>query len=246
MDNYTFCANWVEKEDKPEKFKVLDYGCGAGKIVKKLLERGMDAYGCDIFYAGGDYSHLVDKKLFENKTIRRIENNRIPFEDNTFDIITNNQVMEHVEDIESVMSEINRVLKPGGKVLSLFPDKSIWREGHCGIAFLHWFSSKSKIRPYWAAFWRAVGFGYHKEDKSIMAWSQHFCNYLDNWTHYRSKKVIDENYMRYFYKIDHIEDFWLRQRLEKKAWVLNYIPKFIQKLIVRKLGGLVFVANKQA
>ena len=36
-----------------------------------------------------------------------------------------------------VLAKISRVLKPGGMVLSLFPDKGVWREGHCGIPFLH-------------------------------------------------------------------------------------------------------------
>ena len=38
----------------------------------------------------------------------------IPFDDNTFDIVFCNHVMEHVEDDIKAMSEINRVLKPGG------------------------------------------------------------------------------------------------------------------------------------
>ena len=35
-------------------------------------------------------------------------------------------------------SKIHRVLKPGGTLLSLSPDKSVWHEGHCGVPFLHW------------------------------------------------------------------------------------------------------------
>jgi len=42
------------------------------------------------------------------------------------------QVLEHATDLDVVVHEIARVLKPGGSCLSLFPDKGVWREGHCG------------------------------------------------------------------------------------------------------------------
>jgi 2-polyprenyl-3-methyl-5-hydroxy-6-metoxy-1,4-benzoquinol methylase len=42
-------------------------------------------------------------------------------------------VLEHVEDFDVVLRAMNRVLKPGGMVLSIFPDRSVWRQGHAGI-----------------------------------------------------------------------------------------------------------------
>lgn len=44
----------------------------------------------------------------------KMDIHQIPFEDNTFDVCFCNHVMEHVEDDLKAMSEINRVLKPGG------------------------------------------------------------------------------------------------------------------------------------
>jgi len=44
----------------------------------------------------------------------KMDVHQIPFDDNTFDVVFCNHVMEHVEDDIKAMSEINRVLKPGG------------------------------------------------------------------------------------------------------------------------------------
>lgn len=246
MNNYEFCAQWVSDQKLPSTIRILDYGCGGGQIVKLLHESGFNAYGSDVFYEVGDYSELIEKELFENGTFKRITNNSIPFDSASFDIVINNQVIEHVEDLDAVLSEIHRVLKPGGKVLSLFPDKSVWREGLCGIPFLHWFPKKSKTRVYYAALIRALGFGHHKAGKNILQWSQDFYEWLDRWTHYRSEKEISSAYSKYFFKIQHIENHWLCLKPTNLACFTNLAPVLIQKLFVRKLCGMVFVAQKSS
>jgi len=59
-----------------------------------------------------------------------MDGDRTPFVTGSFDLVINNQVLEHVTDLDVVVHEIARVLKPGGSCLSLFPDKGVWREGH--------------------------------------------------------------------------------------------------------------------
>src|SRR5258708_6723304 len=127
MDNWEFCTNYIKMlaTGISASITVLDYGCGAGQIVTGLRNKGIDAKGCDIFYAGGDYSKLVPPE-FLGEVIKPMENGVIPFPEESFDFVVNNQVLEHVEDIDGVLAEIHRVLKPNGKVLSLFPDKSVW------------------------------------------------------------------------------------------------------------------------
>ena len=243
MDNYEFCANYVSKMAAGKPTTVLDYGCGAGHIVKALRGVGIAAKGCDIFYAGGDYSSRVPPELL-GSAIKPMENGLIPFSDNSFDIVVNNQVLEHVEDIDSALAEIHRVLKPGGQVLSMFPDKSVWREGHCGIPFLHWFPKGSQSRVYYAAFLRLVGMGYHKGDKTIWQWSQDFCEWLDKWTCYRSYQEIRAAFDRHFEKLTHIEEVWLQERFGHRLAIIGWVPKQTGQWVVRKLGGLVFLCTK--
>lgn len=244
MNNYEFCANYIKTNASDNAVNVLDYGCGAGHIVVKLSEIGIDAKGCDVFYQGGDCSAQVSPHLF-GTVIKPMVNGIIPFPDESFDFVINNQVLEHVEDINFVLGEINRVLKPSGKVLSLFPDKSVWREGHCGIPFLHWFPKGTQGRVYYAALLRALGLGHHKGNKSVMQWSQDFCIWLDKWTWYRSNNEINKAYEKYFININHIEDIYLTKRLEKKHILFAWLPKKIMQLLVTKLGGQVFVCTKK-
>jgi SAM-dependent methyltransferase len=224
--------------------RILDYGCGAGTIVGNLRQKTLDAFGCDVFYEGGDRSGRVNPEYFKNRIIRKIENGKIPFEDASFDLVINNQVFEHVEDLDAVLAEVARVLKPGGQVLSLFPDASVIREGHCGIPFLHWFPKSSRPRVYYAALLRSLGLGYHKGDKSIMAWSHDFCLWLDNWTHYRSLREIHRLYAKHHLTVEHIEDDWLRTRWPKLTVYQAFVPDSAQRLFARKLGCLVFTATR--
>lgn len=69
----------------------------------------------------------------------------IPFPDNSFDFIFTHDVMEHVRSVEATMDELYRVLKPGGKLLCVFPQFLQPLESHLDfssrVPALHWFFS---------------------------------------------------------------------------------------------------------
>jgi len=243
LDNYEYCCRFAIELARGRKLKVLDYGCGAGQIVRMLRDRGLDAYGCDVFYEGGNYSANVPAELM-GSVIRRMEGGTIPFDSESFDLVINNQVMEHVEDLDGVTREIARVLKPGGAVLSLFPDRSVWREGHCGIPFLHWFPKNSRVRVYYAAAFRMLGFGYHTRGKGVLQWSRDFARWLDQWTYYRPYDEIATVVTRNLSPPRHIEPHWFDLRAGTRFPFVTAIPDFLKSWAVRKLVGLVFVCVK--
>lgn len=238
MNNYEFCADYAALR-LPRGGKMLDYGCGAGHIVKLACAKGVDAYGCDVFYEGGDHSPEIDPAI--DDAIFRMEGNRIPFPDSTFDLVTNNQVMEHVEDLDAVLAEIARVLKPGGLVLSLFPDRGVWREGHCGVPFLHRFPKGSSFRRYYAHLARLVGLGFHKNGKPPKVWADEFCQWLDDWTHYRPYREIARSYSEHLSVPSHIEAEWMTARLGN--WADN-LPASLRALVARKYAHMTFLATK--
>jgi len=250
MDNYEYMVSWVRNRCLGGgPVRVLDYGCGSGKTIKLLTEQGFDCYGCDAFVKMGAKAprdHLLNPHWFGSEILDMPEG-KVPFADESFDIIVNNQVMEHVEDMDLTLSELHRVLKPGGLVLSMFPDRSVWREGHCGVAFLHWFPKGSKPRFYYAAFWRALGFGYHKEKLgSIRAWARNRCQYLDEQTFYRSLPEIHRLYRKYFRNLQHFEASYVRVRFGDRSRIVGYLPDALLVAVMRTAAGRVFTCEKAA
>ena len=109
MDNYEFCTQWVVErcQASAQPLRVLDYGCGSGKIVSKLLVKNVAAYGCDVFYEGGDYSDSVPKELFGTSVLRMSPDGQIPFGDNSFDLVISNISKAKIKSIPPKHFHIN-------------------------------------------------------------------------------------------------------------------------------------------
>ena len=77
---------------------IMDFGCGAGKVVGELRGLGYQAFGCDIKFK--DEDHADTKSMQSEKLIRLIDmqSYKLPFEDETFDIVISDQVFEHVQN----------------------------------------------------------------------------------------------------------------------------------------------------
>lgn len=245
MDNYEYCADYAERYAAGRAIRVLDYGCGAGQIVTALRRRSIDAYGCDIFYDGGSYESSVPAELRETR-ILKMHDGSIPFPSEHFDLVINNQVLEHVPDLFAVVRELARVLKPGGSVLSLFPDKSIWFEGHCGVPFLHRLPPKSGFAVAYAFVFRCAGFGYFTEGKSRFRWAVDFCDWLSKWTYYRTKPEIEACFSQMFAHPQYIEPDWMRRRFGNRLRYMKYLPDAVLRLVAQKRAGLVFQCQKRA
>jgi SAM-dependent methyltransferase len=172
--------------------RFLDYGCGKGELAEAGRRMGLDAHGADIFYAANPESRedLRAKGALGNY-IHEIIDQRTPFENNSFDVVVSNMVFEHVEDLEAVSTEIHRILRPGGYLIAGFPTLECWREGHIGIPFAHWFGKGSKARHAYVLSLRTLGLGMFKTTPP-QEWVQERLNYLDTYTHYRSRRKIRE------------------------------------------------------
>ena len=115
--------------------KVLDVGCGEGRhIFGSLYEFS------DIHCVGLDQDIPSLNKCNEGlKFFKELNSGstifmqgsvyKLPFEDNTFDLIICSEVLEHLEDYHAAIDEIYRVLKPEGKFLTSVP--SYWPEKIC-------------------------------------------------------------------------------------------------------------------
>ena len=99
---------------------VLDVGCGCGSLLSTLhRKKGVIPWGVDcseeaVRYAG-DVLHLK---------VSRGEAERLPFDDESFDLVTMWHLLEHSRSPSRVCDEALRVLRPGGSLVVELPDFS--------------------------------------------------------------------------------------------------------------------------
>lgn len=107
--------------------RVLDFGAGRGEHI---LDDSID-YRRRLFNLRGKCDLVegcdVDDAVLTNPFLDRaavIEPGRpLPYADNSFDIILARYVFEHIDDPDYIASELLRVLKPGGLIAALTPNK---------------------------------------------------------------------------------------------------------------------------
>ena len=106
--------------------KLLDIGSGKGNHLVGFSRNNIKVYGID---KRKECLEAVEKK-FEIKECD-LENESIPYSDNTFDFVYSKSVIEHVRNADNFVSESYRVLKPGGIAVFMTPDwgtqyKTFW------------------------------------------------------------------------------------------------------------------------
>jgi SAM-dependent methyltransferase len=95
--------------------KILDIGCGTGRNLVLLSQFG-NPFGIDI---APEAINFCQKRHLKN--VYLVKNDRYPFPDKFFDLVTCFDVLEHVKDERTILSEINRVLKVDGHLIILVP-----------------------------------------------------------------------------------------------------------------------------
>ena len=117
--------NWIENyiryhEKNKKEIKILDIGCGWGQDLTTLLEisKNVELYGIEI--NDEKIAACQQKNITIYKT--NCEKEKIPVNDNFFDIIIINQVLEHTKEIFFICSEISRVLKKQGILIIGVPN----------------------------------------------------------------------------------------------------------------------------
>lgn len=233
--------------------RVLDFGCGAGRLVQAGLAAGLEMAGADVYYGGSKTREEAAQSGLLGTVIREIREGRIDFPDASFDLVVNNQVMEHVEDLDAVLREIHRVLKPGGTVLSVFPSRDVFREGHIGIPFAHWWRRGSRGRLLYTWALRGLGLGTWKQEApTCRQWAVDKLAWIDAYTHYRTRREIFAAFGRYFVS-ELRESEYIRYRLldrpgrEWAARVTEWpVVAWVARAVFRKLAFLVIVSRKAA
>jgi len=96
--------------------KGLDIGCGNGKFIRDMNSIGWQFEGVEFNPIGVDICRKAGLKVFHGDLASAA------FKDNSFDIVSARQVIEHIPDPADFMREIARILKRGGRLVLKTPN----------------------------------------------------------------------------------------------------------------------------
>ena len=145
---------------------ILDLGCGQGKLVQEMREKGWTMYGLD----------MRENFVTSNGYIRG-DACKLPFRSNTFDVIISYNALEHIPEYEKVFHEIGRCLKDGGFLYINVPSRWGPKEGHVPLYFAHWVprGMLRKIylimcgkKPWWDEYISSINYWTHGQLKEIL------------------------------------------------------------------------------
>ena len=123
-------ANWALSSVRiKEDNQILDIGCGGGANIARLLQRTPKGkvQGVDYSPVSVAKSKKVNAKAIAEGRCQVQEANvaQLPFEENTFDLITAFETIYFWPDIEHCFNEVKRALKPGGQFVIVNEDDGL-------------------------------------------------------------------------------------------------------------------------
>ena len=99
--------------------RILEIGCGIGTVVYELSGKGHDIAGIDISGEAIEYG----RKKYGDIRLEVQAAEILPYEDESFEVVMSFDLFEHIAAIDKHISEVRRVLRPGGYYLFQTPNR---------------------------------------------------------------------------------------------------------------------------
>lgn len=97
--------------------QVLEVGCGRGHLTQALRMEGLDVTGVDL------NPHVVEEGVTDGLYPMPAHALCLPGE--AYDIVISFHMVEHVQNVDAVLVEMARVLRPGGRLLLVYPAEPV-------------------------------------------------------------------------------------------------------------------------
>ena len=114
---HTPVALWGLKHlDIQEDDVILDVGCGGGININRMAKKAKKVYGVDYSIESVKVSREVNRQEIYDGKVEVVKGDvqSLPFDDDTFDVVTAFETVYFWPNIEKCFGEVKRVLKPGG------------------------------------------------------------------------------------------------------------------------------------
>lgn len=126
-----FCSRIIKHHPQPGQ--LLDIGCATGDFLYAMQQRQWRVQGIEpVPYAAQQAQQLLGQNIHTGT----LEDTA--FLDNTFDVVTLWDVLEHLPNPKSALLEINRILKPGGLLVFSIPNPNSIEARLFGKNWLGW------------------------------------------------------------------------------------------------------------
>lgn len=203
------CKKFIEKGI----FKgssILELGFGEGNDLIELHQNGFITYGVEVLDFKYKETERKLKELGIDAEKLQLANSKkfiLNNSNNSIDAIFSNQVFEHIEDIEQVASELNRVMKLNGLIYSEYAATYPFIDSHTGLPPLHLLKNKILIYNLFFFMKRIKKWDKKKFSKVYL--------YYKRSLYYRNYKEIDRIFKKLGFKILDITYDRRKARLEK-------------------------------
>ncbi len=105
----------------PNQAKVLELGSGAGYGAAVLQAQGFQHVATDLVFTALQYA----RRHYDITTSVQAPATALPFHSNMFDAVIAFQVIEHIHDVDAMLREIRRLLRPGGCLILTTPNRRL-------------------------------------------------------------------------------------------------------------------------
>jgi ubiquinone/menaquinone biosynthesis C-methylase UbiE len=178
--------------------RVLEIGVGAGTDHLQWARAGAILSGVDLTEAAIFITKERLKLYGLNSDLIRLDAEALPFDDNTFDVVYSWGVIHHSQNPEFIVSEIKRVLKPGGVFLGMFYNL------YSIVTFKTWFiNCFLKFKP-----WKSFKYALHNHMESTGTKAYTPAQLRKMFSEFTSVEVIPyitySDYQHYFRKIKNL------------------------------------------
>jgi ubiquinone/menaquinone biosynthesis C-methylase UbiE len=106
--------------------RLLEVGCGAGIDLVRFARAGVHVTGIDLSTTAIELARKNIEQNGLNADLRVMNGETMEFPDNSFDSVYAHGVLQYTANVEKMVAELHRVLKPGGELVVMVYNRNSW------------------------------------------------------------------------------------------------------------------------